>query len=130
MVIRSTGHLHQIFKKRLKVESGEDWRDEPKYIQNFLIQNCEEMLKKAIPLQKEILLKSCSSEDWDMSLMSLVLLNFGNGKKYKLQNQAIRQLKDLRNDLAHHKSKKCTQSEYSEKVKMFTESLQILGIPD
>ncbi len=129
MVMRSAHFLRQIFKQRWKVETGEEWEDNLKYIQTFLAQNCEIMLMKAIiPLQRKILLESCTCEDWDMSLMSLVLLYFGDGKKYKLQNQAIHQLKDLRKNLAHHKSKRFTQSEYNEKVKMFKDSLQTLKI--
>ncbi len=128
MVMRSTNYLRQIFKQRWKVESGEEWEDNLNYIQTFLAQHCGIMLKKAIPQQKKILIASCTCEDWDISLMSLVLLNFGDGKKYKSQNQAIRQLKDLRNDLAHHKCKRLTQSEYKDKVKLFKDCLQTLEI--
>ncbi len=128
MVMGSAQYLRQIFKQRWKIESGEEWRDNPNYIQTFLDQHCESMLKTAIPLQKKILFESCTCDDWDMSMMSLVLLNFGDWKKYKLQNEAIRQLKDLRNDLAHHKSKRLKQSEYNEKVKIFKDSLQTLQI--
>ncbi len=128
MVIRSTQYLRQVFKARWKVESLEDWKDEPNYIKRFLSQHCGNILKKAMPLQTKILHESCTVEDWDISIMSLVLLNFGDGDKYKSQNQAVRQLKDVRNDLAHHKTKKCTQKEYSEKVTTIKESLQILEI--
>ncbi len=130
LVISSTQYLHQAFKMRWKLEMCEDWKDEPDYVQNFFSQHCKSVLEKAMPLQKKILLSSCSLNDCDISLMSLVLLNFGNAKKYKLQNQAVRQLKDLRNDLAHHNSKKITQSEYCEKVKILKQMLKTLQIKE
>lgn len=129
MVLSSGQYLRQVFKERWKTDTGgEDWQDESDFITKFISGPGEQAFRKAPPFQKTALKASSSVEDWDISLLTLVLQNFGSETKYERENGAVNELKKLRNDLAHHSTRKFTQEEYNDKVETFRGSLRTLGM--
>ncbi|CAL8070776.1 unnamed protein product [Orchesella dallaii] len=66
--------------------------------------------------------------DWDMTLLCIVLTKYFDEPTYTTVNEGVRQLKDLRNGLAHNPSKKVSQEEYNQMVNTFSEQLMLLQV--
>ncbi|CAL8124779.1 unnamed protein product [Orchesella dallaii] len=129
MVLSSCQLLRKVFQTRWKEESGMDWEHSEEQGKKFIEGHGQVAFNKAMKAQKDIISKGCI-DDWDISVLSTILLNFGYWRNYKSENDAVRQLTTLRNDMAHHPSKKLNLEEYNAKVELFRSSLKGLGVPD
>lgn len=121
LIARSNVILRQLFKNRYsEFNGGKEWNDSPSYGNHFL----NDIIAKnkqcyLTTTQKTCILKGNSNE-WDLTTLTTILLCGHYSKKIrteKLQeidreNKFLKQLRDIRNKLAHHPSKSITDTEF------------------
>ncbi|CAL8112421.1 unnamed protein product [Orchesella dallaii] len=129
IILSSCQVLRKLFQTRWKKETGKTWQQTEEQGQQFIDGLGNTIYKKAQKPQKDKILKGCL-QDWDLTLLSMILQNFGNPEDYTLENEAVRSLTRLRNDLAHHSTKKLQKEEFHEKLKLFRASLNTLQVSD
>ncbi|CAL8124812.1 unnamed protein product [Orchesella dallaii] len=129
MVLSSYPILRKTFETRWKKESGMEWQHDPKQGQSFIKVLGASAYQKADRIQKSLITKGVL-EDWDLSLLSLAIQHLGSQISYKCENESVRQLTDLRNELAHNTKRKITPVEYGVKVTIFKHSLKGLGVKE
>ncbi|CAL8071789.1 unnamed protein product [Orchesella dallaii] len=129
MVSVSCEVLRNIFRSRWKKESGDDWKPTDKQGKDFIKGLGKFSYQKSDPIQKTKIATGCL-EDWDLCLLSLVILNVGDRRSYKSENESVHRLLTLRNTLAHHPTRKVTKQDYQGKMNVFRKSLKGLGVKD
>ncbi|CAL8108105.1 unnamed protein product [Orchesella dallaii] len=130
MILISFQVLRKLFQKRWKKETGKDWENTVEQGKAFCENEGKHILKMTNDkFLKEKLLNGCL-ENWDMTTLSLVLRNFGDQTTYKVENDAVGELKDMRNQLSHPGSKKFSKAEYDEKVMKFKTYLRAIEVKD
>lgn len=111
ILLSSCQHLRRIAKLRWTRELGSDWREDNNQMV-ILVDNLGSQVFTKCKHLKNSILESHSTDEWDMSVLTLVFLNLGNTENYKSENQAVQQLKEIRNELAHHSTKRITKTDY------------------
>ncbi|CAL8124791.1 unnamed protein product [Orchesella dallaii] len=129
MLLSSCQLIRKLFQARWKELTGNEWEHTEEQGKLFIEGIGKPIYKKAQKLQKGMLSKGCLDE-WDLPTISMVLQNFGNSEEYAAENETVRKLIKIRNDLAHHSSKQLSEDEYTKKVDSFRENLRALQVND
>ncbi|CAL8124415.1 unnamed protein product [Orchesella dallaii] len=130
MLISSCQILQQLFQARWAKHHGQDW-EQGNY--NQVKKTHETLAKKKQKLtgaEKEKL-EGCI-EDWDMTLLFKLLMNLWTEmeREYKVENDAVSQLKKLRNLWAHSSSHMISENDYNLMKEIFTKSLKTLKVKE
>ncbi len=146
MVLSSCPHLREVFKIRWKEQTQEDWVDDihhkDKLIKSLISPDSKSKKCLLQGFQQKSLKEKLLAE-WDISLLSdILLLQPSDSEKIKIENEAIRELKNVRNVLAHndigrnfkgdeeYSLRNCTQTEYEKYSRTLKESLLSLGMEE
>lgn len=142
MVLSCCPQLREIFKIRWKEQTKSDWGEDKSH-KDKLIEGLIPQKSTKCPLKtfQQISVKEKPMSKWDISLLSDILLLQSTISETSLQeNVAIRQLKNIRNLLAHNDignnvneedgntSRNCTEDEYEKISGMIRDSLVSLGM--
>lgn len=128
MIHNSCAILRIHFKSRWQQAMSVEWTNDKKH-RDTLLKTLDNSVK--IELQRSGSVKRIKDgclEDWDMTILSMIITNFGDAAIYSEQNKAIKSLKKLRNSIAHHTKKKITLSEYDDTVESFRKCLRSLNV--
>lgn len=128
MIHTSCAILRIHFKSRWQQVIGDEWCNDKKHRDSLL-----KTLDKSVIIElkrsgSDKRIKDGCLEDWDMTILSVIIKNFGDAAIYTEQNKAIKCLKNLRNLIAHHTTKKIPRSEYNVTVETFKKCLRSLNV--
>ena len=103
----ATKRLQQTFKEQYEHSKGQPWQ--PASVKSFL--DSEQDVKKSLNNDQKKIIKRVP-EEWDISLLAVVLLNSSiqNDVQVKIH---IKALKKIRNTLAHNVSMTITKDEFA-----------------
>ncbi|CAL8136874.1 unnamed protein product [Orchesella dallaii] len=128
LLLNSALFLRNEFKTRWKRETGKTWLDSESQGKEFIEGLGKETYGKAMKPQK-VKLENGVIDDWDVSLLSCVLRNFGDSEIDSTANEGVKLLADLRNHFAHHLGK-LTDEEFINRVQIFKKALKNLNVCD
>jgi len=113
MDLTSCQLLRKLFQARWKNTTGKDWEHTKEQGKAFIeSEEAKKVIANAQAIQKKMIEKR-GLQDWDFSLPSRVLQNCGNPSE--CEKEAVKALTKLRNDLAHHPTKKLSLNDYNAK---------------
>jgi TPR repeat protein len=123
LIARSHETLRQLFKKRYPLfNGGKTWDDTTtcgrNYSANVVAKNKQINLT---PVQK-ISVENGNSNEWDLTTLAALLLNTNHPKKLSAsqiqqldyEDQLLKQLRGIRNKLAHHATKSIDDAEFNQ----------------
>ncbi|CAF4695946.1 unnamed protein product [Rotaria sp. Silwood1] len=139
LVARSYVILRQLFKKRYSLfNSGQVWDDSStcgsNYLSNVIAKNKKFNLTKV----QTISIANGDSNEWDITTLTSLLLNADRPKTLSRaqiqeldhEDLLLKQLRDIRNKLAHHASKSIDDTEFSQLWTDVTNILVAFGESD
>ncbi|CAF3357993.1 unnamed protein product, partial [Rotaria sp. Silwood2] len=131
--------LRRLFKTRYQCFMNQIWDDSPKigniFYKSVIRQHPNNF--KLFPVQI-ISIKSGNSEDWDLTLLTALLLNISRPKNLSTsekqildtEDQFIKDLRTIRNNLAHHATGYITDSEFNQLFQQLKNILVSFGEDD
>ncbi|CAL8070778.1 unnamed protein product [Orchesella dallaii] len=128
MLTTSEHVLRRIFQVRWEEhfkESWDYWKPTTTQVKKLLNKTNKHLYK----VQKSKLEMACMG-DWDMTLLNIVLTKYWDEHSYHIENEGVRELKNLRNRIKHNSSNMISQQEYNQMVDKFNEQLKLLGVED
>ncbi|CAF1591573.1 unnamed protein product, partial [Didymodactylos carnosus] len=136
LLTRSHGPLCQLFKNRYsQFNGGQIWNDTltcgKNYLKNVIKKNKKINLT---PVQK-VSVSNGNSNEWDLTTLTALLiygdrpktLNAAEIQQLDQENKLLEQLRDIRNDLAHHASKSVATAKFNQWWTDLTAILVALG---
>ncbi|CAF1469245.1 unnamed protein product, partial [Didymodactylos carnosus] len=130
----------QLFKKRYQQFFGQAWIDSPalgSQFYNSVIRSNHQNFKFLYPSQR-VSIQNGNSEDWDITLLAALLLNISRPQTLSsalqqaldTEDKYLKDLRDIRNDLAHHATRLITDIEFSITCKKLKSILIFFGEDD
>ncbi|CAL8124318.1 unnamed protein product [Orchesella dallaii] len=120
MLISSCHILRQLFKTRWKGITEKEWNNSEEDGEEFKKYVGNEIFNKALKFKgQKSNVETGNTEKWDMTLLSAVILNFGDPnhpKLYEKENERVTILRDLRNNQKHSLDNELTTEEYMKKT--------------
>jgi TPR repeat protein len=123
LIARSYIILRQLFKTRYSLfTGGHIWDDSSTCGQNYSTNVIGKSKKFSLTAVQKVSIANGDSNDWDLTTLTALLLNTDRPKNLNSvqvqqldnENKLLIELKDIRNKLAHHKSKSIIDSEFNQ----------------
>ncbi|CAL8124937.1 unnamed protein product [Orchesella dallaii] len=130
LLLTSCQLLRTLFLKRWKEQTSKHWASTEHHGRQVINDLGERLFKSVQPLQKVVIETGCL-EDWDLSTLSLILQHCGSMKNlYKTENEGVKSLSKLRNELNNNSKKKLSREEYNQKLGVFRTTLRTLKVDE
>jgi hypothetical protein len=123
LLTRSHGSLRRLFNNRYsQFNSGQTWNDTPAcgkgYFTSFMTKN----LKNGLTAVQQTSVSNGDSKEWDLTTLTALLLHTDRPttlsaseiQQLDRENQLLKQLRDIRNQLVHHPSKSIANAEFNQ----------------
>lgn len=132
IIFSSLPHVCAVFKRRWKTICGENWTGRDLDGAKLYDELCKNKFMKThlsrAPHLKEKVISGCTDK-WDMTLLHSICRHFpDNCSKHQEENNAIENIKEIRNFLAHLNDGRVSSKVYQEKLGIILCSLEILNV--
>jgi TPR repeat protein/uncharacterized coiled-coil DUF342 family protein len=123
LVARSCDPLRQLFKNRYsQFNGGQAWNDTPTCGNNYLTNIIAKNKKISLTPVQKTSVSSGNSNEWDLTTLTALLLfsdrpqtlNAAEIQQLDEEDKLLKQLREIRNQLAHHASKSVTSAEFTQ----------------
>ncbi|CAF4745928.1 unnamed protein product [Rotaria socialis] len=136
LLTRSHDPLRQLFKNRYsQFNGGQIWNDTPTCGTNYLTNVIKKNKKISLTKVQNISVSHGDSNEWDLTTINALLifgdrpktLNAAEIQQLDEEDKSLKQLREIRNNLAHHPSKSVATVEFNQLWTDLTAILVALG---
>ena len=123
LVARSNDLLRRLFKSRYSLfNSGQPWNDTPACGTNYFTTAVSKNKKISLTAVQKTSVSNGNTNEWDLGLLTALLINVDRPttlnttqiEQLDQEDAMLKQLKNIRNDLAHHASKSVSDAEFNQ----------------
>ena len=123
LVARSNDLLRRLFKSRYSLfNSGQPWNDTPTCGTNYFATAVSKNKKISFTAVQKTSVSNGNTNEWDLSTLTALLINVDRPttlntteiQQLDQEDAMLKQLKNIRNDLAHHASKSVSDAEFNQ----------------
>jgi TPR repeat protein len=131
--------LRRLFKQRYQLFFKQIWDDSPTLGNRFYNQNIRPYSQNFDFYRVQITsICNGNSEDWDLTTLTALLLNIHRPKHLKLkeiqvldkQDKLLKDLRNIRNELAHHATRRITDTDFNSSWQQLKSILTYFGEDD